>query len=95
MKWYFGPGPDEKIGLFGFNETIFWSELDRWEYTGFADALNPNPSRPPHYNLYTLLSLQQTFIAALILSLFQFIVIYAVKNKTSGDFKAEPSLGKL
>ena len=87
VKLYFGPGPDEKIGLYGFNDTIFWSELDRWEYTG---PFNPKPSRPPHYNLYTLLSLQQTFIAALILSLFQFIVIFAVKNKTSVDFKVEP-----
>ena len=88
VKLYFGPGPDEKIGLFGFNDTIFWSELDRWKYTG---PLNPQPSRPPPYTLYTLLSLQQTFLAAVIISLFQFIIIYAVKNKISSDFKAEPN----
>ena len=78
------PGPDDKIGLYGFNETIFWSELDRWNY---SDPFNPTP---PSYTLYTILSLKKTFLTALILSLFQFILIYLVKNYTSGDFKAEP-----
>ena len=25
--------PDDKIAMFGLNETIFWTELDRWDYS--------------------------------------------------------------
>ena len=75
--------PHDKIVLYGLNETIYWSELDRWDYT------HPENPTPPHYSLYTLLSLKDTFISLIILSILQFLVIYAIKEYTSIDFKKE------
>ena len=57
--------PDDKIRLYGLNETIYWSGLDRWDYT--------DPEHPTiTYSTYTLMSLQNTFIALIVLSLLQF-----------------------
>ena len=75
--------PNDKIILYGLNETVFWLELDRWDYT------NKNNPTPPHYSLYTLLSLKETFVYILILSIIQFMFIYVMKNYTSPDFKKE------
>ena len=76
--------PDDKIRLYGLNETIYWSDLDRFDYT---DPHNPSP--PTTYSTYTLLSLQNTFIALIVLSILQFIVIFAVKFWISKDFRNE------
>ena len=78
--------PDDKIALYGLNETIYWSELDRWDYSN-----KENPA-PPHYSLYSLLSLKFTFIFLLILSILQFLSIYAMKSFTSNDFQQEEHL---
>ena len=75
--------PDDKIRLYGLNETIYWSGLDRWDYT---DPVNPTP---PSYSTYTLMSLQNTFIALIILSVLQYIAIFAVKIWNSKDFREE------
>ena len=75
-------GPEDKIRLFGLNETILWSQLDRWNYMGEFPS-------PPKYNIYTLLTLQETFIALICLSFFQFIAIFIVKRCISTDFKDE------
>lgn len=72
---------DDKITLHGLNETIFWSELDRWDY---SDPFNP---KPPHYKNYTLLSLKQTFIMLLLLTFFQFFAIFILKSLISDDFR--------
>ena len=69
--------------LYGLNDTIYWTELDRWDYT------LPESPKTPHYTLYTLLSLKNTFITLLILSFVQFLVIYAIKEYTSIAFKKE------
>ena len=61
------------------NVTILWSQLDRWDYTGAVPS-------PPKSNLYTLLSLQSTFIALMVLSILQFIAILVVKRCYSTDF---------
>ena len=74
--------PEDKISLFRLNKTILWTELDRWDYTG------EDPS-PPSYSLYTLLDLQQTFIALIVVSLIQFQAIYVVKKCISKDFREE------
>ena len=74
--------PEDKISLFGLNKTVLWSQLDRWDYTGEAPS-------PPKYNLYTLLSLQNTFIALMVLSILQFIGILFVKRCFSSDFRKE------
>ena len=77
----FGVGPGDKIGLFGLNETVYWSELDRWTY---EDALNP---QAPHYKLYTGLSLKMSFVAFFVISTVQFFCMWFVKNKTSEEFR--------
>ena len=71
-------GPGEKISLYGLNETVLWSQLDRWK-DGSA----------PHYKQYTLLSLQETFIALILLSILQFLAIFVVKRYLSTDFQEE------
>ena len=75
--------PDDKISLYGLNETIYWSDLDRWDYT------DPEHPTPPTYSTYTLMSLQNTFIAFIVLSILQFIAIFAVKIWNSKDFRKE------
>ena len=57
-------------------------QLDKWDYTGTIPS-------PPKYNLYTLLSLQHTFIALMMLSILQFVAIIAVKISFSTDFRDE------
>ena len=64
------------------NETVLWSQLDRWDYTGEIPS-------PPKYTFYTLLSLQDTFIALLVLSILQFLAIIVVKICFSIDFREE------
>ena len=75
--------PDDKINLYGLNETIYWSQLDRWDHTR---------SEPPTYSIYTILSLQNTFIAMIVLSIIQSLAIIAVKICTSEDFRKEHHL---
>ena len=70
--------PGDKISLFGLNETVLWSQLDRW-----------TDGSPPHYKQYTLLSLQETFIALILLSVIQYIAIMIAKSFTSADFREE------
>ena len=79
----FTVSPDDKIRLYGLGETIYWSDLDRFDYT------DPDHPTPPTYSTYTLLSLQNTFIALIILSILQFISIFAVKIWISKDFRKE------
>ena len=75
--------PDNTISLYGLNETIYWSDLDRWDYT------EPDNPTPTTYSTYTFLSLQNTFIALIGLSIIQFITIFAVKIWISKDFRKE------
>ena len=75
--------PGEQIRLFGLNETVFWSQLDRWNYT------DPGAPTPPSYKAYTLLTLQETFIALIVLSILQFVGILFVKRCFSTDFRKE------
>ena len=64
---------EDKIALYGLNETIYWSELDRWDYS------NPQDPQPPNYSLYTLMSLKETFIAGATLLVVHFITLLVVK----------------
>lgn len=75
--------PDDKISLYGLDETFFWTEYDRWNY---ADPFRPIP---PHYSHYTLLSLQTTFITFLALSVLQFLAIGFAKVWISNEFSQE------
>ena len=72
--------PDDKITLLGLNETIYWSELDRWDYSGEDPA-------PPPYSIYTLLTLRETFIAGAVLCCVHFLFVVLVKALTSEEFR--------
>ena len=74
--------PDDKVALYGLNETIYWSDLDRWTYSA-----DPNKSSPPHYSIYTLLSLKGTLCASAILLILHIITLIIVKMATSPDFR--------
>ena len=56
--------------------------MDKWDYTGAIPS-------PPQYNAYTLLSLQHTFIALMVLTILQFIGIIVVKICFSMKFREE------
>ena len=74
--------PEDKISFFGLNGTVLWSQLDRWNYTSEV-------SLPPNYTEYTHLTLQETFIALICLTVVQFIAIFIVKCCISKDFRQE------
>ena len=65
--------PEDKISLYGLNETIYWSELDRWNYS------DPQDPQPPSYSIYTGMSLKETFIAGAALLVVHFITLLVVK----------------
>ena len=73
--------PNDQIKLFGVNETLFWSDLDRWDYS------NPNNPTAPLYSTYTLLSLKHTLLAGVGLLVVHILAILIVKLLTSPDFK--------
>ena len=72
--------PEDKIGLYGLDETIVWTDLDRWNYTNIHDP------QPPPYSLYTMMSLRNTFTAAAVLTVVHFIALIIVKMWTSAEF---------
>ena len=74
---------EDKIALYGLNETFYWSELDRWNYS------NPKDPQPPSYSIYTRMSLKETFIAGAALLVVHFIILLIVKVslKTSTERK--------
>ena len=74
--------PDDKIRLHGLDETIYWSGQDRWDYT------DPEHPTPPDYPTYTL-PMPHIFIALTVLSIIQFVTIFAVKIWNSKDFRME------
>ena len=80
---FFTDRQDFKISLYGLNETIYWSDLDRWDYTDPEHPIQPN------YFTYNILTLHHTFIALVVLSILQFIAIFAVKIWNSKDFREE------
>ncbi len=80
---------DSKIHLFGLNDTVYWSELDRWNY---SDPANP---APPPLSHYTLMSLRNTFIYLICLSLIQFLLVFTVKFWTSEPFREETHLTNM
>ena len=71
-----------KIRLHGLDETIYWSSLDRWDYT------DPEHPTPPTYSAYTL-PMPNIFIALTVLSIIQFVTIFSVKIWNSKDFRME------
>ena len=76
------PAPDSKIELFNMTETVYWSELDRWDYS------DPQHPTSPSYKLYTGINLQETFAAFFVLLIVQCMSLLLVKMKTSEEFRA-------
>ena len=72
---------EDKIAMFGLTETVYWNELDRWNYT------NPKNPIPPDYSLYTGLKLQSTFASFFVLMGLQFVLMIVVKMLTSQEFE--------
>ena len=72
---------DDPIKLFGLNESINWSGLDRWSYT------DPQHPTPPPVSDYTLMTLRQTFTAGAVLLILHIILLTLVKILISREFR--------
>ena len=87
---FFTNRTDFKIRLYGLNKTIYWSEVDRFNY---SNPLHPTP--PPVTN-YTFWTLQETFTWGAALLSLHIILILIVKVLTSKNFiKGENYMDKL
>ena len=73
--------PTDQIKLVGLNETLLWSDLDRWDYS------DPNNPTAPPLSSYTLLSLKDTFLAGVGLLVLHILAILIVKIIASPDFR--------
>ena len=71
---------DDRITAYNMSETVFWRDLDRWDYT------DPNDPKPPPYSDYSGLSLQDSSKAFLYLMVYQYAAIILVKIFTSEEF---------
>ena len=80
--------PNDQIKILGLNETLFWSDLDRWDYS------DPNNPTAPLYSTYTLLSLKHTLFAGVGLLVVHIIAILIVKLQTSSAFKSRRQIMK-
>ena len=74
---------EDLVMLRGLNETIYWSKLDRWDYS------DPDKPSPPTYSLYTGLTLGGTFVGFFVLTLIQFLTLGLVKILTSEEFRSK------
>ena len=77
---------NDQIKILGLNETLFWSDLDRWDYS------DPNNPTAPLYSTYTLLSLKHTFFAGAGLLVVHILAILIVKLLTSPEFRRKGNL---
>ena len=71
---------EDKIELYDLQRTVFWGDVDRWDYSNQAEGT------PPHYSEYTGLSLQHTFCLFYGLTAAQLIATFIVKLCTSTEF---------
>ena len=70
------------IYLHGLQEEIKWSSLDRWDY-----SKDPNNPTPPEVNLYTGMTLQESFMGFICIILIHFTVLLVAKCFTARDFR--------
>ena len=80
---------NDKIVLYGLEETVLWGELDRWVY---SNDTHYSKGIPPHYSEYTGLSLEWTFILFLILSWIQLCATLLIKLFTSERFSERENI---
>ena len=71
---------------FGDSPPILWSTIDRWD---------TDLNKPPHYVLYTILTLKMYFIIYLCITLCQTLAIFILKKKLSKGFSKLNFLSKL
>ena len=71
----------DKIELRGLEETVLWSDLDRWNY---SDPQNPTA---PHYSIYTGMIFENYMYTLLIITAIHITVLLLVKIFTARNFK--------
>ena len=71
---------------FGDSPPILWSTIDRWD---------TDLNKPPHYVLYTILTLKMYFIIYLCITSCQTLAIFILKKKLSKGFSKLNFLSKL
>lgn len=72
---------DDKIAAYNMTETVYWRNLDRWNYTDLHDP------QPPSYTEYTGLSLKDSSYVFLYFMIYQYAALIIVKLFTSEDFQ--------
>ena len=73
--------PNDTIALFNTTRPVFWSEIDRWDYT------NPSSPIPPDYTYYTGINLTETTVVFGFIMACHFIITIIVKAYTVDNFK--------
>jgi len=68
------------LELYNMTEKVLWSDIDRWNYN------DVNHPFPPDYNLYTGLTLGQSFLAFVGLFVVHFLLLLIVKSFTVNKF---------
>mgnify|MGYP001179260583 FL=1 len=74
-----GPQVSNEMFHFGNAPIIPWSKITRWKYVGYKDA------EPPHYTLYTWLTIEQYFFILLGLLGLNIIWQIVTKKRTNPD----------
>ena len=74
----------DTIELRGLNQTVYWEQLDRWNYTGVAT--------PPPHTLYTFLTLGESFQMFLVIMGVHTLAMLIVKIVTSREFRTKNNL---
>ena len=82
-------GPDDEIRLKDMTERVYWSQLDRWDYT------DPSKPLPPDYDIYTGLSLKRTFATFFMIGVLQCVLLFIVKMVFSKGFRRDNLFNKF
>ena len=77
------PSVNARIELFNMTETVYWSELDRWDYS------DPQHPTAPSYKLYTGTNLHETFALFFVVLAVHCMSLLVVKMKTSEEFQSK------
>ena len=78
-----------QLELYNMTEDVLWTSIDRGSYD------DQGRYTPVPYTKYTGLTLQQTYLAFLAITLLHFIANFIMKLSTSPDFKEDSVLNKV
>ena len=81
--------PDDEIRLNDMTEKVYWSQLDRWDYT------DPSKPQAPHYDIYTGLTLKWTFATFFLIGVLQYVLLFIVKMVFSKGFRQDNLFNKV